>query len=157
MPKSAAAFKRSVSLTLPSGLEVEVRKPNVKKLVLHSKKGEVPEFLTNLVLGGMNGTITNPQQLMEGLSDEKKLEAVDAVTQFGVILLKSMLVWPVISDNPDYENGEIALEDLDEADQDFLTAWGMPKDAQAAEDFHKEQASGVALTSDVPTVQPATE
>lgn len=157
MPKSAAAFKRRVSLTLPSGLEVEVRKVSPKNLILNSPKGTIPEFLTEIVLSGMEGNSVSPAQLMENMPPDKKLEAAAALNVFGVMILKSMLVWPVISDTPDYENGEIALDDLDDADQEFLTVWGMPKDAQAAETFHEGQTSSVALTSDVPTVQPATE
>jgi len=52
------------------------------------------------------------------MTSDKKLDALAALTAFGVLIMKAMLVWPVISDNPNYENGEIAIDDLDEADQD---------------------------------------
>lgn len=158
MVTSAHEFKRTETLTLPSGKTVEARKPNIKRLVLHSPKGEVPEFLTQIVLSGLNGKPVNPLEGIDSMSDDDKLKTLAGLDDFTELIVRTSLVSPrVVKDNPDYDAGEIAFDDLTDEDAAFIATWGMPKDAQAAEAFREGQTSGVALTSDVPTVQPATE
>lgn len=159
MSSNAHEFKKSTVLTLPdSGLEVELRKPNIKRLVLHSPKGKVPEFLTSLVLSGLNGDGgKNPLTNLSELSDDKKLEALAGLDDFTALVVEASLINPRISQSevPDYGNGEIAYEDLSDTDTAFIAAWGMPKDAQAAQTFSQGQSSSMESVSDVQAVQPA--
>lgn len=155
---NALAFKKSTILKLPdSGLEVEVRKPNIKRLVLHSPKGKVPEFLTGIVLSGLNGKSDNPINKINDLPDDKKLEALAGLDDFTALVVEAALISPRIShsEEPDYDNGEIAYEDLSDTDTAFILAWGMPKDVQVATTFSEGQSSDVEPIPDVPPVQPA--
>lgn len=157
MATSAHDFKRSETLTLPSGKTVEARKPNIKRLVLHSPKGEVPEFLTRIVLSGLNGKPVNPLEGINEMSDDEKLKTLAGLDDFTELVVRASLTSPrVVKGEPNRDNNEIEFDDLEDEDAAFIAAWGMPKDAQAAETFRQGQASGVAVASDVPELQPTT-
>lgn len=158
MATDARAFKKTEILTLPDcGQQVEVRKPNIKRLVLHSPKGKVPEFLTSIVLSGLNGSTSNPLESLNTLPDDEKIKALAGLDDFTALVVEAALINPRISqsEQPDYENGEIAYEDLSDEDAAFIAAWGMPKDAQVAQTFPAGQSSSMESTSDVPSVSPA--
>jgi len=159
MIKSAKAFRRTETLTLSNGEVVEVRKPDLQKLALNAKNGEIPSFLRQQVIDGLNGIQKTSEQVAKELEDKPlqiTLDNAHEYTGFFALLTKAALVWPAIKDNPtdaDYENGFIALDDLSLVDQMAIATWAMPKEAQTVKSFRSEQSADVAITSDVSDVQ----
>lgn len=133
--KSAATFKRTSTLTLSTGQEVEVRKPDIARLVMkHQGTANVPQPLTNMVLASLDSKPT--PALTFTAADLPSLAA------FTELVIKAALVWPCVVDaDPDYEAGEILLDDLTPAERAEIQAWAMPEAAQAdgAATFPEEQ------------------
>lgn len=156
--KSAKAFRKVETLTLSSGEEVQVRKPDLAKLTLNAKDGEIPSFLRQQVLDGLNGVTRSPEDIAAAQANVQiTLDNAPEYASLFALVTRAALVWPVIKDNPteaDYDNGFIALDDLSLVDQLAITTWAMPKDTSAVQSFRQEQAAIVAASSDVPDVQP---
>jgi len=153
MNRSAAAFKRTTKLTLSSGLEVEVRKPDISTLVLKNQgSGSVPTPITNMVVASIAGV--EPQPL------EFASEDLPALASFISLTVRAALVWPVIVDeNPDYEAGEILLDDLTMAEKMDIQHFAMPEAAvqQGAESFRAGQNGDVGTPQVVSGLQSVTE
>lgn len=132
--KSAAAFKRSEELTLPSGLVVEVRRPDIARLVMESKDGSVPAFLTQQVVAGLSGKVQNTKAW------DPSTEDLSTMSRFMDMVVKAALVWPVIvQGEPDYDAGQISIADLGQDDRSFLFGWAMPNENAAAARFRAKQ------------------
>lgn len=144
MTKSAAAFKRTEEVQLPSGLTVEVRKPDISRLVMESKDGSVPAFLQQQVVAGLAGKA-------ETVDDwDPSKEDLATMSRFMDMVVRAALVWPVIVDgNPDYDAGQISLHDLEQADRTFLFGWAMPDSNAAAGRFRAKQNGAVEPVPDV--------
>jgi hypothetical protein len=142
--RSAAHFRRTEMLTLDSGLEVEVRKPNVERLVMeNAETGNVPEALVGQVLRQFDP---------EADASPYKPSASDLppMMRFIDLVIRAALVWPKIVDGePDYEAGEINMADLGKSDRDEIFAWAMPEAAAAANSFRSEQAEIIPVVQDV--------
>lgn len=143
MTKSAAAFKRTQTLTLSSGQEVEVRKPDIARLIMkHQGTANVPQPLTNMVLASIEGKQADTPTF--GAAD------LPALAAFTELVVRAALVWPRIVDtNPNYDAGEILLDDLTAEERAEIQKWAMPEAAVAdgAAHFHAEQNGAVELTS----------
>lgn len=152
MSKSAAAFKRTETLTLPSGLEIEAKKPDIERLVMESDDKTVPQFLTSQVANSLGtvGTFTKTEP-------EAEQVALNKLSRFMDVIVRASVVWPEIVDsNPDYENGQILITDLVSGDRQFIFTWGMPQQQQAVATFPKKQRGRVATGSNVSALQPTT-
>lgn len=155
MSKSARAFKRTETLTLANGEAVEVKKPDLQKLALNAKNGEIPSFLRQQVINALNGTPSTGEQASVVIDIDNAHEYVS----FLELVTKASLVWPALKDNPtdeDYDNGFIALSDLSLVDMLQITTWSMPKEAKAVSSFRGEPDTTLATTSDMQDVQLAT-
>lgn len=155
MSKSAKAFSRKTTLTLANGEQVEVRKPDLAKLALNAKNGEIPSFLRQQVVNAMNGTPTAASEQQDTVIT---LDNAPEYITFIELVTKTALVWPVIKDAPtdaDYENGFIAIDDLTLADKMQITTWAMPQDTQAVSSFRGEPGAIVEPPSDVQDLQSA--
>lgn len=137
-PKSAAEFRSTYQLVLPSGKTVEVRKPNLMRIIMaNAHTGAVPTPLVNQALAQFNKDVAT-----DVWTPTK--EELSTVTEFMDLIVRSVLVWPAISDDPDYESGQIAISDLDGADYQYLVAWSMPKEQAALSSFRDPSRADVA-------------
>lgn len=144
MSKSAAAFRRSEELKLPSGLVVEVRKPDITRLVMESPDGNVPSFVVGQVIAQLSGKGGGTEEWQPTADD------LPVLSRFMDMVVKAALVWPVIVvGEPDYEAGQINIQDLDEQDRAVLFGWGLPGQAAAVARFREERAGSVESVSDV--------
>jgi hypothetical protein len=119
-PRSAAAFKKAQTVTLPSGLEVELRRPDAERIIMQNA-GILPASLTGEMTSLLNGKRAPRTEI-----------AADELPQWSVyidMMIRAALVWPkIVTDRlPDYEAGEIAQEDLEPQDRAFIYEWTMPQ------------------------------
>lgn len=116
MTKSAIAFRRIQSLTMPNGETIEVRKPNISRLIMETGNN-APEILRAQVTIGLKTALQgerlagdNPHEVIEAL-----IANMPDLSAFMDLVIGVTLVWPkIVSGEPDYENGEINLRDLSE-------------------------------------------
>lgn len=144
--RSAAGFRRETEWkTLPSGKEVELRRPDVADIIMaNADKGDIPQPLVNQMLESLN----TGQQVEARLTYEA--EHLPGLNRFNKLLSRATVVWPVIVPDgvePDYEAGQIEIADLDSTDQGWITRWVMGRSAAAASQFLKAEASGVGPES----------
>lgn len=144
MAKSAAAFRRTEEIQLPSGLSVEVRRPDISRLVMESKDGSVPAFLQQQVIAGLQGKA----ETVEAWDPSK--EDLSTMSRFMDMVVRAALVWPVIVEGePDYDAGQISINDLEQADRTFLFGWAMPDSNAAAGRFRAKQNGTVEPVPDL--------
>lgn len=144
MTKSAAAFRRVEEIPLPSGLSVQVRRPDVARLVMESETGTVPTFLVNQVISRLVG-----KPVGENEEWIPKPEDLQGVNRFIDLVVRASLVWPVLSENPDYEAGQIHISDLMEDDRNTIFLWALPGGAQTVQRFRTEPNGAVGSASAV--------
>jgi len=135
MSKSAAAFKRAETVTLPkSGLEVELCKPNVARIMMKKENlAHLPASLQNQLQQSINGKTTDLGAATLGIED------LPGFADFMDMIVRGAFVWPeVVDSHPDYDAGQIALTDLEPEDFQYVYNWAMPGEAQAASRFHPE-------------------
>jgi hypothetical protein len=158
------AFRKTFTVMLPvCQQEVKVRKPDLLKLALRAKNGQMPSAMRQQVFDGLNGKITSVEQVKEAIKrGDFELNESNAESYLAYVdmLVTDMLIEPRIAVNPDYDNGEISIDDLDTADKQYLANWSQsPEEVQALQDllsFRDEQSGNVELASDVQDLQPAT-
>jgi hypothetical protein len=63
------------------------------------------------------------------------------LSRFMDTVITGCLVWPVISDFPDYDAGEITLSDLSAEDRQYVFQWAMPADLDAVSAFVHNRAA----------------
>lgn len=142
MGKSAAAFRTTHELVLPSEKKVEVRKLNLQRLIMaNAHTGAVPTPLVEQALAMFNKDI-------EAKPWKPTKEDLSSMASFMDLIVRASLVWPVIADNPNYEAGEIAISDLDGADYEYIATWAMPQEQAVMSSFRDQPRP------DVETVQP---
>lgn len=157
MSKSARAFKRTEQLTLTNGEMVEVRKPDLQKLALNAKDGEIPSFLRSQIINALNGIAAPVDEKQVDL--QINIDNAHEYVAFLEMVTRAALVWPVIKVDPtdaDYDNGFIAIGDLTLADLLQVATWAMPKESQAVSSFRGEQSAIMETASDLQGIQPAT-
>lgn len=139
-PASEWRKRATEVLTLPSGLVMEARRPNVNALILNTSDGSIPTGLRNMVA----------KQLASGRDGltEWKPDSVDdlvGVVAFMDVVVKACFVNPVIVTDrePDYDRGEISFDDVSQIDRDFLYNWASPAEVAAAQRFPEQQVPDV--------------
>jgi len=152
--RSAAAFRRSVeTVTLPSGKEVDLVRPDVSALIMANvDSGDVPKPLVDQMLM----SISNQRPVAAQID----LEAahLPGMYRFMRIIARAALVWPRVVDDeiaPDYEAGEIHLGDLDTSDLTFITNWVWGRAGTAAGRFPEPAGKGVDAAPDVQAIPAA--
>jgi len=110
---SASDFKKKADernkprlLELPSGLVIKVKKPQLARLL---KEKAIPAELLNAVYS--QAGIGEDKEIKPDFS--KSIEFIDKMIIISV-------VEPTIKDEPDYNKGEISIEDLSEEDKNFI-------------------------------------
>lgn len=157
------AFRKTFTITLPAcGQEVKVRKPDLLKMALRAKNGQMPSALRQQVFNALNGRITTKEEVLEAvkrgdfdLTDKNASEYLS----YWDMLVTEMLVEPRIAEKPDYDNGEISIDDLDTLDKQHIAKFAQsPEETQVLNDllsFRDEQSGDVELASDVQAVRTA--
>lgn len=148
MSQSAAHFKRSEKLLLPSGLKVEARKPDPARLVMaNANNGNVPMPLVTHMNAVANGKVKADKAPAIVLSEAD----MPALAKFMDLIVRAAMVWPVVVEiNPDYEAGQIVMEDLSAEDRKFIYDWAMPhQELSEAHSFRIEQNGHFQPVSDV--------
>lgn len=155
MNKSAAAWKRSDTVVLPSGLEAELVMPDVSRLVMESTDGQIPTGLKNEVLL----SIRKGQQGKEHVIDWQPTEDdLPALSRFMCMVVRAAFAWPrIVPDgvHPNYDAGEISMNDVRPKDFQFVFKRSMPEEAAPAQRFREGLDGDVGAASAVQTVQPA--
>lgn len=139
----------SVIIPLPSGLEVAVRAVNFETILL---LGFIPDSLTPLVF-----------KLLKGDSDAFAVDRMQRISEFTDMMrmidsvVRTCVVQPqVVEGTPDYEAGQIGLDDFTQEDKWILFRL-MNYPAQQLESFRQEQAAYVDSLRARQTAADATE
>jgi hypothetical protein len=119
--RSAAAFRKTEVVTLPSGLEVEARKPDVLRLIVETPDENVPTYLIEKFSAGQTAGVEEADTMPPVMNKDE----LRKMSLFMDIVVKAAIVWPVIVDHPQAED-EIAISDLDMADRQHVFMWAMP-------------------------------
>lgn len=115
-------------ITLSSGLSVRLKRPDVTQMI---SRGLIP---SNMVQGFMS---------LQG-KDQSKITGEDVATilQFQREMAKHALTEPKVVDEPNYDNGEISIDDL--SSDDLGEVWQYVNGGlEAVEKFRKERNTGV--------------
>lgn len=155
--RSAAHFRRTETLVLNSGLEVEVQRPNISTLVMeNSDTGNIPEPLVAQVTEGLTEAKAGKKKTPSGWTPSRT--DLPAIAKYMALIIRAALVWPkVVEQNPDYDAGEILLSDLHQTEQEQIFSWAQPEAAAAAQRFRQQQNKVVESVSTVPGVSSETE
>lgn len=133
---SAADFKKQREarekgdiLTLQSGLTVRLKRPDVTQIIA---KGLIP---ANMVQRFMN---------LQGKDETAvKAEDIEAVMIFQRAVAKYALMQPTVVDEPDYDQDQISIDDLESGDLDEIWAY-VNGGISAVELFREKRTSGVS-------------
>ncbi len=131
----ASQWKRETEIRqLPSGKVAELKKPDIAGLVMSAGDGNVPSGLVQTFLDAMtngkpaNGAVAAPKW-------KPTPEDLPALMRFVDTIITAAFANPVITAEPDYEAGEIALRDLVTEDKLDVFSWAMPEEVAAAVRF----------------------
>jgi hypothetical protein len=114
-------------LTLASGLSVRLKRPEVTKLIA---QGLLPANMLQRFMA--------IQKDLQSSSKEVKAEDLELILKFQRTVAKHALLEPTISDEPDYDKNEIALDDLDDADLEEIWTYANGG-LEAVDSFRKER------------------
>lgn len=134
----ASEWKRNAQMvTLPSGNVAEIRVVGMISLILSDESGDVPDLITAQLIAQLSGKPAQSQIVV----DKSELPRMGG---FIKRIAVASMVNPRIAENPDYDAGEIAYDDLSDEDKMFLLNLAMPtKEMATAERFRKGQAAVV--------------
>jgi hypothetical protein len=120
--------------TLPSGKLVQVRKPDIVRLVMEGGE-DVPTPLRNQVIESMNA---NGKRKAAGW--QPSAEDLALLSRFMDRVVRAAVVQPRIvphGESANYEAGEIEIADIDSNDRMWLFSYAMPEEYAAAQSFRK--------------------
>lgn len=125
-----------MQLLLPEcGEVVEVCRPNLMRMAAASGDHEIPYFLSSVVMAEVHNL---PDEVTHAPLRKKQLAKL---SKFMDAVIIGCLVWPHITDNPNYDAGEIGISDLSAVDRQFLFTWAMPTDLEAVTTFVHNRAA----------------
>lgn len=159
MSNRATQFRDAIEEhTLPvRGMEVTLRRPDIAALIMEHPDGDVPSALTAQLLDSLKP----PKRGRNGKNGAEQgwdigAEDLPSVSRFINLLVRAALVSPRIADEPDYEDDEIALEDLIAEEKTYIFQFAFPQARQvaAAATFPEEQVAGVDAVADGEGIQP---
>lgn len=141
-------------ITFPSGGIAEVRTVSVTSMIMND--GSIPDTLYEFMLDGVGQNGSANLASLNGNSRETLQSMVDLQNQ----VARDAFVSPRIVDEPDYDNDEIHIDDVSDADKGFLLGWlmggGDPADA-LARFLEGQQAGGMGSAQGMPGVLPASK
>lgn len=137
MITSANQWVVTEEITLPSGHVARLRKPNM--LALAASTHGAPDLLTQTMIDKING---------------KKVQKVEITAENFPSLLDTMrrvakaaFVEPRIDDTPDYENGLIAINDVDEGDLVCVFLWAQGMEMEQARSYLRQSVERLGAAS----------
>ncbi len=134
-----------VVIQLPSGFVARVRPVGLMELW---KLDKIPDSLTGIVVELLTAQRVDPDTAVK-----KALESMRAITAlYDVVCMSAFLEPRVVMNNPGPD--EIAVDDIDLADKEFLLAFVNGPTA-ALQPFRQEQESGVEPVRDRQELRPA--
>jgi hypothetical protein len=142
-------------LDLPSGKTIEVRQFDVLGMILSNKDGEVPDFITSQVASDISGKgkKKTPALTMAGKDFPQLVKFVNQIC-------RTVMVNPRIckGEEPNYEDGEISIDDMEVMDRMYIFETLMPHEEQfGAGKFRQKPGETVAIAHKVENVQPDSE
>ena len=107
--KKKLEYDEGTIIELPSGLVVKVKRPSVPHMI---KAGRLP------------ASLAAAQFRMQTSNSEASDKDIERLYQLQLKIVELTLIEPkVTSQNPDYEAGEISIEDIEPTDCDAIYAW----------------------------------
>lgn len=137
--------KREQLVKLPSGLTALLRRPSLLSLVAHAPDGAIPPAFKSQLQQRFKGSAS-------GKMPEVSLAEMEQVMRY---IAAAAFVSPVVvpaGDVPDYERNEIAVDDIDPEDVQFIFMWVNgtgAREVAAIERFPQQSSAGVESASDV--------
>lgn len=117
----ASEWKRKVyEETLPSGRNVRLQKPQTVSLAL--RNGRLPESMSAIIKDAMSPAMKGAQANPPPNEGELAIQNSEIMDLLDLICVGSF-VEPVIVENPDYEQNQIAIEDVLESDKWWVLNW----------------------------------
>lgn len=150
-PTPAHAWKKQVEMvTLPSGNVAALKKPSVLNMLMTD--GDIPEAFARQISDSISGNSRNAKPTNEVVVKQNELPQL---IQFADRVCVAAFINPCIVQErePDYDNGEIALDDVNTEDRLFVMAWSMGEtggesSTTATTAFPEESPGGVSTASD---------
>lgn len=96
-------------IELSSGLVVKVKRPSVPHMI---KAGKLPASLAAAQF-----------RIQTGAGRETSDKDIERLYQFQLKMVELALIEPKVTQKPDYDNNEISIEDVTEADSNEIFAW----------------------------------
>lgn len=145
----ASAWRpQSYPLKLPSSRVVEVREVDLIAVVMESKQEEIPDFISGQVMAMMNGK-GSKKSLGDAAVNADNVQ--DVFSLINLVVRASVLSPRVVQANPNYDKGEIHINDLSTEEKIAIFDVCMPVgEAVAASTFRDRiEAANVAAIRDV--------
>lgn len=95
-------------ISLPSGLVVKVKRPSVPHMI---KAGRLP------------ASLAAAQFRMQTSQNEASDKDVERIYQLQLKIVELALIEPKVAQAPDYDAGEISIDDIEPTDCDAIYAW----------------------------------
>lgn len=146
-PTPAKEWRNLHNVTLPSGRRVVLRKPDLFRLILKAKDGKIPNGLRSWALNKIMGKAT-----AETWKPETEADVVGYVDMVEY-MCEVCFAEPVITENPNYEAGEISVLDIDRDDREYVFKWAAPQGVGAAQAFPEQSTRNVDAASGVQPVR----
>lgn len=143
MITSANQWVVTEEIDLPSGKTARLRKPNM--LALAASTHGAPDLLTQTMIDKING---KPAKKVE-ITAENFPTLLDSMRR----VTKAAFVEPRIEDTPDYDNGVIAINDVDEGDLVCVFLWAQGMEMEQARSYLRqsvERLGAAPAEQDVP-------
>lgn len=130
-PTSASAWRAQATplVTLPSGVEVELKRPDLEAYML---KGELPQTLSEIAYGvgkkiAMKGGVDldDVSKELKSESDEDVRKTTNETLEFKRKLTKETVVNPKVILEGEAGEGEILISDIPVQDRDFIYHYAM--------------------------------
>jgi hypothetical protein len=107
-------------IDIPFGNTALVKKPSL--FAIMNEDGNIPNSFYVAMFSADQKT---GQINMNTMSDDQKIEYIKTMMYMADKVARESFVSPSISENPDYDNDEIALDDIDDRDKEHLLNWVM--------------------------------
>jgi hypothetical protein len=147
----AAQWKKSILAELPSGMVAELRRVSAIQMVMDD--GSIPDDLYGYMLQAADGSLNE-----NDIKNDPK--ALKGYFMLQMKVVKAAFVSPkIVDENPNYDAGEILLDDIEDADLQFVANWAMQggDEKAALKRFREEQTRALAATQTVQNVQSKTK
>lgn len=137
----------------PSGATADLQRVDTQAMI--AEDGSIPDTFYSLAIEQEQAQATGQPMSLSGAQAKEFMQMQGYITMQAA---RKAYVSPRIVDEPNYDNDEIAIEDLTPADKQFLWKWltegGEPADALRR--FRQTQQTGsVVAAQTMPSVLPA--